>query len=171
MFDAGDHVTIDGTSYSGTVGPTDVEMTTGTNLTWAADGSVTEQGWTICVDSGFAVTTAAPTESFSQYWEVESGTQWCEITNAGTFFLCTFGCLCVQLCGGLLVIDIGMYYISDLGLFKRFYFVLSASHISYTDTYNDQIFNVETPDRISSISGILHSDSVPALSLCKNLLS
>ena len=43
-----DHVTIDGTRYSGTTGPVNVAMAAGDTLAWYADGSITRDGFTIC---------------------------------------------------------------------------------------------------------------------------
>ena len=43
-----DYITIGSTRYSGTVGPTNVQMAASSTMTWYSDHSVTQPGWTIC---------------------------------------------------------------------------------------------------------------------------
>ena len=44
-----DYVTIGGTDYSGTIGPVDVPVEADDVFTWFSDGSITNEGWTICL--------------------------------------------------------------------------------------------------------------------------
>ena len=44
-----DYVTIDGTRYQGSTGPSGVAVAAGSNFTWHSDLSVTNAGWTICL--------------------------------------------------------------------------------------------------------------------------
>ena len=47
-----DYVTIGGVRYSGTAGPNNVAVSAGSTFTWETDGSVTDEGWTICLTQG-----------------------------------------------------------------------------------------------------------------------
>jgi hypothetical protein len=44
-----DKVTIGANEYSGTEGPRDIPIEAGSTFTWRTDGSVTAEGWTICL--------------------------------------------------------------------------------------------------------------------------
>ena len=55
-----DYLTIDGQSYGGRTGPSEVLLQPGAVITWYSDGSVGRDGWTICLT---AVTTTSPVES------------------------------------------------------------------------------------------------------------
>ena len=43
-----DSITIGGTVYSGSSGPSGVSMAAGATLTWLSDSSATAAGWTLC---------------------------------------------------------------------------------------------------------------------------
>ena len=43
-----DSITVGGTRYAGTSGPSGVVMSAGDTMTWNSDGSVTQTGFTIC---------------------------------------------------------------------------------------------------------------------------
>jgi len=43
-----DSITVGATAYSGSTGPTNVQVAAGTVVEWSTDGSVTGAGWTIC---------------------------------------------------------------------------------------------------------------------------
>jgi len=43
-----DYVTIGGTRYEGSTGPSNVAVAAGSTFSWRADGSVTNSGWVIC---------------------------------------------------------------------------------------------------------------------------
>merc|ERR1719506_1754837 len=51
---------INGQTFQGTTGPSNVAVTSGT-FTWSSDGSVRRGGWRICLGSGGGSPTAAPT--------------------------------------------------------------------------------------------------------------
>lgn len=60
-----DYLTVDGTRYSGTIGPAGISVSTGANITWYSDGSTgNDAGFTICRAAErsptFVVTTSNP---------------------------------------------------------------------------------------------------------------
>jgi hypothetical protein len=58
-----DWITIGGTRYSGTSGPSNVIMAAGQTLHWHTDGSQTRSGWTICATPSPATPSPSPQPS------------------------------------------------------------------------------------------------------------
>ena len=55
-----DRLSIGGTRFSGSDGPQDFVVGTGTQIGWSSDGSVTRSGWEICPGGSTAATTPTP---------------------------------------------------------------------------------------------------------------
>ena len=53
-----DHVTIDGTDFTGSTGPDDFTVSPSTTIRWTTDGSGTRAGWTICFSAATASSVA-----------------------------------------------------------------------------------------------------------------
>ena len=75
-----DHITIGGVEYSGSAGPFNLMMASGSNMIWSSDGSVNVGGFTICasVEQVVTTTTAAPSSAF---WTITAGSDDCSLSG------------------------------------------------------------------------------------------
>ena len=79
-----DTLTIGGSQYSGTTGPTAVPMTPGvTTASWSSDGSGDDAGWTVCATGSSVSSPPPPPPSTSTFWTITSGAEYCQLSNGG----------------------------------------------------------------------------------------
>merc|ERR1711939_836988 len=68
-----DFLTVAGVEYRGEDGPHEVQLGQGAQLVWKSDHSVSQDGFTVCA-------TPVPVPEF---WEIVSGSEYCQISDDG----------------------------------------------------------------------------------------